>query len=602
MKRIALALLFSSLAAGIAQAQPGRDTLNTAGWAVEVTGLDSLRPCAGESVRVVVRGWLPNPCWIVRRIEIAPLLCFAPCAPRVEMLFDDRGCLRLPCAVDSVPFEREIHYGGLPAGSFLQEVDVFTVTCADTFPPERPRAQLAQPFAVLPESLCGTQPEGCLIARWADHDPSSGCDAHFDAHGRATVELGVSTPVALRALEGHVHVFPDSDSLVDLEPIGPAAGMTLVATREPGGIHFVMFAASGVPIPAAGATPPSILAVRVQAGPRSPTSVETDVFAERLVGADGTGNEIPECPRLTPVLDAARICRDEVGCDANFDGRISVRDLVGMLICLDRGCADSLRFDCDGDHSFTLQDVICCARKLLHAPPAGEPGRPADGTRMTFGDPQRTAAGWRVLLTIDPLGDLGAAHLALRFPVAGYTVTGVTRTAGGASWLPLFETDGDALTIGLVDLAAESPLPGSTRLELAIELAARDDAPGGEVTIENGEFSARDGAALAVALPAGPVRLPDGLELSAPRPNPSGAGTRFAVRVDRAADARITVHDLNGRRIATLFTGRLAPGARDFSWDGRDDRGRAVRDGIYFVRCAAGSRNVTQKLVRFGGR
>src|SRR4029079_10631367 len=140
MKGIVLALLFSSLAAGVAQAQPGRDTLDTSGWTIQVTGLDSLRPCAGESVRVVVRGTLPTPCWTVRRIEIAPLLCLAPCAPRVEILVDDRGCLRLPGAADTVSFEREIHYGGLPSGSFVQMVDVFTVTCTDSFPPGPPHA------------------------------------------------------------------------------------------------------------------------------------------------------------------------------------------------------------------------------------------------------------------------------------------------------------------------------------------------------------------------------------------------------------------------------------------------------------------------------
>jgi hypothetical protein len=37
---------------------------------------------------------------------------------------------------------------------------------------------------------------------------------------------------------------------------------------------------------------------------------------------------------------------------------------------------------------------------------------------------------------------------------------------------------------------------------------------------------------------------------------------------------------------------------RHLSWDGRDDRGSAVRPGLYFVRCddAAGSRHA--KLVR----
>jgi len=599
MKRALFFVLLAVCTAGAAAAQP---TPHFGGWSVEVTGLDSLPPCAGDSVRVVVHGWLPTPCWVVRRIDLAPLLCLVPCAPRVRLLLDDRACLALPCAMDSVPFVSEIHYGGLAPGAYAQEVGVFTVTCADTFPRSAPRAELIEPFAVAPESLCGIHPATCLLPRWKHDDPGTICDAHYDASGRATLGLGVATPVALRALEGHLRTFPAADSIVDVEPTGPAAGMTIVSEPEPGGVHFVMFSASGAPIPAALATPPpAVLAVTVQAGPTAIPSPLTDVFAERLVGGDATGTEIPECPVLSPVVESGRICRDAIGCDVNLDGRVSVRDLIGMLICLQKGCADSLRFDCDGDHAFTLDDVICCARKLLHAPHVDEPGRPAAGTHVALGEPERTATGWRVRLTIDPIGDLAGARFALRFPASGYVVTSVTRAAGGASWLPTFETDGDALSLGLVDLAAESPLPGSTRLEVAIDLAARDAATGGELAIEDAEFSARDGAALAVPLPAGRVRLPDGLELSRPEPNPFAATTRLALRTDRAIDARVTIHDLSGRRVATLFSGRLTPGTRDLAWDGRDDGGRAVRDGIYFVRCTASGRTVSQKLVRIGG-
>jgi hypothetical protein len=54
--------------------------------------------------------------------------------------------------------------------------------------------------------------------------------------------------------------------------------------------------------------------------------------------------------------------------------------------------------------------------------------------------------------------------------------------------------------------------------------------------------------------------------------------------LSRAADVRLTVHDVRGRRVQTLIDGRVEAGTRVARWDGVEVSGSAARSGIYWVR------------------
>jgi hypothetical protein len=72
---------------------------------------------------------------------------------------------------------------------------------------------------------------------------------------------------------------------------------------------------------------------------------------------------------------------------------------------------------------------------------------------------------------------------------------------------------------------------------------------------------------------------PTSLELSLPRPNPFTTSTSFDVSLPGTAQIELAVHDLAGRRVATLASGVYASGRWTFQWDGAGARG-----GIYYVR------------------
>ena len=78
-----------------------------------------------------------------------------------------------------------------------------------------------------------------------------------------------------------------------------------------------------------------------------------------------------------------------------------------------------------------------------------------------------------------------------------------------------------------------------------------------------------------------------GLRLETPGPSPyrpsSGALTlRYALPA--AGRVRISISDLEGRRVAGLFEGVQSAGAHTLDWAGRGERGDALRAGVYLVR------------------
>ncbi|MFB3909330.1 MAG: FG-GAP-like repeat-containing protein [Candidatus Eisenbacteria bacterium] len=108
---------------------------------------------------------------------------------------------------------------------------------------------------------------------------------------------------------------------------------------------------------------------------------------------------------------------------------------------------------------------------------------------------------------------------------------------------------------------------------------------GGSSTVDDSEGGAGDRGAL---------------RFSRVTPNPSRFETAlFFSTAASGGDVHLTVHDVAGRRIATLFDGP-APSAGEHAvgWDLRDDAGRDVPAGVYLARLTQGaSMTTTTKLI-----
>lgn len=83
-----------------------------------------------------------------------------------------------------------------------------------------------------------------------------------------------------------------------------------------------------------------------------------------------------------------------------------------------------------------------------------------------------------------------------------------------------------------------------------------------------------------------PAALPT-LTLAAPRPNPARDGAAIAWTQPRAARVKLQIYAADGHRVRTLLDTAVATGGpHEAAWDGRDDGGRRMHAGIYFVRLA----------------
>jgi hypothetical protein len=101
-----------------------------------------------------------------------------------------------------------------------------------------------------------------------------------------------------------------------------------------------------------------------------------------------------------------------------------------------------------------------------------------------------------------------------------------------------------------------------------------------------------------VAVPETGGPEPAELSLEPARPNPFGAGIATAFTLPAAGYATLEVYDVRGRRVRRLLRDWKEPGRHAVSWDGRNDAGAPVADGVYVLRLEAGGRELTAKAVK----
>src|SRR5207249_8060734 len=111
--------------------------------------------------------------------------------------------------------------------------------------------------------------------------------------------------------------------------------------------------------------------------------------------------------------------------------------------------------------------------------------------------------------------------------------------------------------------------------------------------IQGVDFKYNNGAVHRVAWspPIGAGVLPDlstGVQLGRARPNPARGETAVEWSLPAPSMVDLSIHDLAGRRVATLERGSRAPGTHRSRWNGRDDAGRRLAAGIYVMRLQAG--------------
>ncbi len=152
-------------------------------------------------------------------------------------------------------------------------------------------------------------------------------------------------------------------------------------------------------------------------------------------------------------------------------------------------------------------------------------------------------------------------------------------TSDGTTWISLEHTleSANSWENHNFDIGAIIPLTDQVRMRFI----ARDDSPGSLV-----EAAIDDFALTAVKTPVtqaedGSIALVSGIVSC--NPNPFNPRTTILFRTSAKGPAELCIYDVAGRRVKTLHQGPTEAGLHTLAFDGRDDEGRALPSGIYFL-------------------
>lgn len=115
---------------------------------------------------------------------------------------------------------------------------------------------------------------------------------------------------------------------------------------------------------------------------------------------------------------------------------------------------------------------------------------------------------------------------------------------------------------------------------------------GGNQTFRTDYWNFRNTTALDVA-----DDVPAPRPLSAAAPNPFRSSTTLRFTLAQNERYAVTVHDLSGRRVRELESGRGRAGEHTVSWDGRTDAGASAAPGVYLIRVRRDSGADVRKIV-----
>ena len=80
-------------------------------------------------------------------------------------------------------------------------------------------------------------------------------------------------------------------------------------------------------------------------------------------------------------------------------------------------------------------------------------------------------------------------------------------------------------------------------------------------------------------------------------PNPFHQNTTISYSLSGEEPVELSIFELTGRLIKVLVRARQPPGVHNAYWDGRDELGRDVPDGVYFYTLKTGNTSITRKMI-----
>jgi hypothetical protein len=187
-----------------------------------------------------------------------------------------------------------------------------------------------------------------------------------------------------------------------------------------------------------------------------------------------------------------------------------------------------------------------------------------------------------------------------RYLASGDTCFVEATRDNGATWARLKFYTGNQTAWGQDTLAALDAFCGtgndndSIRIRFRIKSDAATTAIGW--MIDDFRFKAT-GPYLGVAGDAPAAVVPQRLALLPAYPNPMSGKTTIRMQLPSSQRVSVEVYNVIGQRVRTLCNAVLPAGTHSVVWDGADERGKQVSNGVYLYQLRAGAAKLTRKLI-----
>ncbi len=80
-------------------------------------------------------------------------------------------------------------------------------------------------------------------------------------------------------------------------------------------------------------------------------------------------------------------------------------------------------------------------------------------------------------------------------------------------------------------------------------------------------------------------------------PNPFNQATVIPIELKKTQHVKITIYNIEGRLVSSLFDGTLNSGVHKFSWDGRAENGSMITSGVYLYSLQTGKEQSVRRMV-----
>ena len=91
--------------------------------------------------------------------------------------------------------------------------------------------------------------------------------------------------------------------------------------------------------------------------------------------------------------------------------------------------------------------------------------------------------------------------------------------------------------------------------------------------------------------------LPNEVSLSANYPNPFNPSTKISFSINKPGIVSVTIFDILGKEVRTLFSGYCQSGLKIISWDGKDFSGKNMGAGMYIYQLETKDVRISKKMV-----